>query len=181
MSRQGTEFLKSRGQIELQEYRETNEFMSSSDSLNTMNNQKLGNQSIEQADQELRATDYAKAAALVIGTVPVSRSALPSSPPAMRMIAFAKAYSGEEAVIFHDKDNGPWHAMFHACATSLQWLARKMVPCFPAGVDYVMVNVILLCVPLPILFRASLVLNLSYLIGIFYMPLTTSPDCSWLA
>lgn len=68
--------------------------------------------------------------------------------------------------MFHDKDNGPWHAMFNACANSLQWLAKKMDPYFPGGMDYVKINVILFCVLLPILILASLVLNLLFLFGI---------------
>lgn len=56
--------------------------------------------------------------------------------------------------------------MFNACANSLQWLAKKIDPYFPGGMDYVKINVILFCVLLPILFLASLVLNLLFLFGI---------------
>lgn len=68
--------------------------------------------------------------------------------------------------MFNDKNNGPWHAMFNLCANSLQWLAKKLDPYTPGGMDYVKINVILFCIVLPILFLASLVLNLLFLFGI---------------
>lgn len=68
--------------------------------------------------------------------------------------------------MFNDNNNGPWHAMFNLCANSLQSLAKKLDPYTPGGMDYVKINVILFCIVLPILFLASLVLNLLFLFGI---------------
>lgn len=78
----------------------------------------------------------------------------------------SKVSSGKEVGIFHDKGNGPWHAMFNACANSLHCLAKKMDSYFPGGMDYVKINVILFCVLFPIIFLASLVLNLLFLFDI---------------
>lgn len=69
-------------------------------------------------------------------------------------------------MIFRDKDNGPWHTAFNLCANSLHWLAGKLDPVWPGGMDYVKVNVILFCVLLPIILLASLALNLAFLLGL---------------
>jgi len=68
--------------------------------------------------------------------------------------------------VFHDKGNGVWHAAFNRCANSLHWLALKLDPVWPGGMDYVKINVILFCIVLPILFIASLALNLAFLFGL---------------
>jgi hypothetical protein len=73
---------------------------------------------------------------------------------------------GEEDVMFHDKDNGIWHAVFNLCANFLHWLASKLDPVWPGGMDYVKINVILFCVILPIILVASLALNLAFLCGL---------------
>jgi hypothetical protein len=68
--------------------------------------------------------------------------------------------------MFHDKGNGPWHAVFNLCANSLHWLASKLAPLWPGGMDYVKINVILFCIILPVLLAASLALNLAFLFGL---------------
>jgi hypothetical protein len=68
--------------------------------------------------------------------------------------------------MFHDQNNGRWHALFNACANFLQWLARKLDPIWPGGMDYVKLNVILFCIVLPLVLLASLALNLAFLFGI---------------
>jgi hypothetical protein len=73
---------------------------------------------------------------------------------------------GEEDAMFHDKDNGPWHAVFNLCANVLHWLARKLDPVIPGRMDYVKINVILFCIVLPLVLAASLALNLAFLLGI---------------
>ena len=67
--------------------------------------------------------------------------------------------------MFHDKDNGGWHTMFNLCANSLHWLARKLDPVWPGGMDYVKINVILFCFILPVILLGSLGLNLAILLG----------------
>lgn len=69
-------------------------------------------------------------------------------------------------MMFHDKGNGPWHTAFNLCANLLHWLASKLDPVWPGGMDYVKVNVILFCVLLPIILLASLALNLAFLFGL---------------
>ena len=68
--------------------------------------------------------------------------------------------------MFHDKDNGAWHTAFNLCANSLHWLATKLHPVWPGGMDYVKINVILFCVILPIVLAASFGLNLAFLLGL---------------
>jgi hypothetical protein len=68
--------------------------------------------------------------------------------------------------MFHDKDNGIWHAIFNLCANFLQYLAKILDPICPGGMDYVKVNVILFCIILPIILIASLVLNLLFLFNV---------------
>ncbi len=68
--------------------------------------------------------------------------------------------------MFNDKDNGIWHSAFNACANSLHWLASKLDPVWPGGMDYVKINVILFCVILPIVLTVSLGLNLAFLFGL---------------
>ena len=60
--------------------------------------------------------------------------------------------------MFHDKDNGPWHTVFNLCANLLHWLASKLDPVWPGGMDYVKINVILFCIILPIILIASFAL-----------------------
>ncbi len=81
----------------------------------------------------------------------------------MRLVVFTTASSGKEADMFHDKDNGPWHTVFNLCANFLHWLASKLDPVWPGGMDYVKINVILFCIILPIILVASLALNLAFL------------------
>ena len=65
----------------------------------------------------------------------------------------------------HRHEQNLWHAAFDLSANSLAWLARKLDPVWPGGLDYVKINVILFCVLLPILLAASLGLNLAFLLG----------------
>jgi hypothetical protein len=64
------------------------------------------------------------------------------------------------------KDNHPWHTAFDLCANSLHWLAARLDPVWPGGIDYVKINVILFCIILPIVMTASLALNLAFLFGL---------------
>jgi hypothetical protein len=68
-------------------------------------------------------------------------------------------------MMFDDKGNGLWHAAFNLCANSLHWMARKLDPVWPGGMDYVKLNVILFCLVLPLILAASLALNLAFLLG----------------
>lgn len=68
--------------------------------------------------------------------------------------------------MFHDQENGVWHAAFNRCANFLQAAAKALDPIWPGGMDYVKINVILFCIVLPILFIASLALNLAFLFGL---------------
>lgn len=68
--------------------------------------------------------------------------------------------------MFDDKDNGVWHTVFNLCANSLHWLARKLDPVWPGGMDYVKINVILFGIILPIVLVVSLGLNILFLLGI---------------
>lgn len=68
--------------------------------------------------------------------------------------------------MFRDKDNGVWHTAFNFCANLLHWLASKLDPIWPGGMDYVKINVILFCILLPIVLVASVGLNLLFLFGI---------------
>ena len=65
-----------------------------------------------------------------------------------------------------NKDNSLWHTSFDLCANSLYWLAAKLDPVWPGGMDYVKINVILFCIILPIILIASLALNLAFLFGL---------------
>jgi len=67
--------------------------------------------------------------------------------------------------MYKDKENGAWNTMFDLCANSLHWLARKLNPVWPGGMDYVKINVILFCILLPLVLAASLGLNLAFLLG----------------
>ena len=67
--------------------------------------------------------------------------------------------------MFNDKDNGAWHMIFNICANSLHWLAGKLDPIWPGGMDYIKINVILFCIILPIVLCASLALNIAFLLG----------------
>lgn len=61
--------------------------------------------------------------------------------------------------MFDDCEHGIWHRVFNVCANALQWLAKRLDPIWPGGMDYVKINVILFCIVLPLLFLASLLLN----------------------
>jgi len=63
-------------------------------------------------------------------------------------------------------DSNLWHTAFDLCAGSLHWLASKMDPWFPGGMDYVKINVIVFCIVLPIILIASLALNVAFLFGL---------------
>jgi hypothetical protein len=77
----------------------------------------------------------------------------------------SNASAGEEVVaMFHDKDNGICHAVFNLCANFLHWLASKLDPVIPGGMDYVKINVIIFCLILPLILIASLALNLAFLL-----------------
>ena len=65
--------------------------------------------------------------------------------------------------MFSDNDNGAWHALFNLCANSLHWLAGKLDPVWPGGMDYVKINVILFCIILPVVLFVSLALNIAFL------------------
>jgi hypothetical protein len=62
-------------------------------------------------------------------------------------------------------ENNHWHTAFDLCADSLHWLARKLDPIWPGGMDYVKINVIG-CAALLAILAASLGLNLLFLLGI---------------
>ena len=64
----------------------------------------------------------------------------------------------------HEQDH--WHTAFDLCANSLVWLANKIDPVIPGGMDYVKINVILFCIILPLILVASLALNLAFLFGL---------------
>lgn len=66
----------------------------------------------------------------------------------------------------HSDGQNLWHDAFDLCANSLHWLARKLDPIWPGGMDYVKINVILFCIILPIILVASLALNLAFLFGL---------------
>jgi hypothetical protein len=74
--------------------------------------------------------------------------------------------SRKEAGMFPDKDNGIWHTVFNLCANFLHWLASKLDPVWPGGMDYVKINVILFCIILPIILAASLALNLAFFLDL---------------
>jgi hypothetical protein len=84
----------------------------------------------------------------------------------MQLTMCSNASSGKESDMFHDKDNGIWHTVFNLCANSLHWLAGKIDPVWPGGMDYVKINVILFCIILPLILIASLALNLAFLFGL---------------
>lgn len=67
--------------------------------------------------------------------------------------------------MFHDKENGIWHAAFNLSANFLHWLASTLDPVFPGGMTYVKINVLLFCLILPLILIASLALNLAFLLG----------------
>jgi hypothetical protein len=67
-------------------------------------------------------------------------------------------------MMFNDRGNGGWHAMFNACANSLHWMAAKLDPWWPGGMDYVKLNVIIFCFVLPVILLASLGLNLAFIL-----------------
>jgi hypothetical protein len=67
--------------------------------------------------------------------------------------------------MFKDTQHGIWHSAFNLCANSLSTTAKWLDPIWPGGMDYVKINVILFCIVLPILFAASLGLNIAFLIG----------------
>lgn len=69
-------------------------------------------------------------------------------------------------MMFDDKGNGIWHSLFNACANSLHWVAAKLDPYWPGGMDYVKINVILFCGVVPAVLLASLGLNLALLLGL---------------
>jgi hypothetical protein len=58
-----------------------------------------------------------------------------------------------------------FHFLFDLCANSLHWMAKKMNPWFPGGMDYVKINVILFCIILPPVLIGSLGLNVLLLLG----------------
>lgn len=68
--------------------------------------------------------------------------------------------------MFNDKDNGLSHSAFNDCANSLSWVAQKLDPVWPGGMDYVKINVILFCLVLPVVLAVSLGLNLAFLLGL---------------
>lgn len=68
--------------------------------------------------------------------------------------------------MFTDRGNGIWHAVFNLCANFLHWLASKLDPIWPGGMDYIKINVILFCIILPIILVASLALNIAFLFGL---------------
>jgi hypothetical protein len=82
------------------------------------------------------------------------------------MLPSIASFGKEAAAMFHDKDNGPWHMVFNHCANFLHWLASKLDPVIPGGMDYVKINVVLFCIFLPIILIASLALNLALLFGL---------------
>jgi len=68
--------------------------------------------------------------------------------------------------MFTDNGNGAWHTAFNLCANFLHWLAGKLDPVWPGGMDYVKINVIGFCIILPIVLIASLALNLAFMLGL---------------
>ena len=53
--------------------------------------------------------------------------------------------------------------VFSLCVAFLEWAAKKLDPVWPAGMDYVKVNVILFCILLPVILVGSLALNIALL------------------
>lgn len=58
------------------------------------------------------------------------------------------------------------HYLFDCCVASLDWLANKMNPWFPGGMDYAKINVILFCFIFPAILLTSLGLNAALLMGL---------------
>ncbi len=59
-----------------------------------------------------------------------------------------------------------FHLLFDSCANSLHWMAKKIDPWFPGGMDYVKINVLIFCIAVPVVMLASLGLNAAFLMGI---------------
>jgi hypothetical protein len=79
---------------------------------------------------------------------------------------YSSVSAGKEAGMHQSNDSTMWHTAFDLCANSLVWLAQKIDPIWPGGMDYVKINVILFCIILPIVLCASLGLNLAFLLGL---------------
>ena len=83
----------------------------------------------------------------------------------MQLMLRSNVSSGKEAALKNRTEQDHWHAAFDLCANSLAWLARKLDPIWPGGLDYVKINVIGFCIILPIILFGSLGLNLAFLLG----------------
>lgn len=59
-----------------------------------------------------------------------------------------------------------WERVFDAVAGSLQWLATKLDPFIPGGMNYVKINVIGFCVILPVVLLTSFGLNAWFLLAL---------------
>ena len=57
------------------------------------------------------------------------------------------------------------HFIFEACVAALDWMANKMNPWFPGGMDYAKINVILLILGVVAL-TGSIGLNIAFLTGV---------------
>jgi hypothetical protein len=77
----------------------------------------------------------------------------------------SNASAGKEDAMRRNPDQDHWHDAFDLCANSLAWLAGKLDPIWPGGMDYVKINVIGFCFILPLILAASLGLNLAFLLG----------------
>jgi len=52
-----------------------------------------------------------------------------------------------------------YNTSFTLCVELLKWAAKKLNPIWPGGMDYVKINVLIFCVAGPIIFTASIFLN----------------------
>jgi len=52
-----------------------------------------------------------------------------------------------------------YHKAFDLCVDALEFAAKKLDPIWPGGMDYLKINVLIFCVLGPIIFAASVGLN----------------------
>ena len=58
------------------------------------------------------------------------------------------------------------HFLFDKCVAGMDWLANKMDPWFPGGMDYAKINVIICCMLIPTVLAASLILNVVLVLNV---------------
>jgi hypothetical protein len=49
---------------------------------------------------------------------------------------------------------------FELCVDALEWAAKTINPFWPGGMDYIKINVLIFCVVGPLIFAASVALNI---------------------